>query len=123
MNTAYLEQQKRITKAFIDFDSDTITLIPRMDVNDGMGGSKKLLQTPRAPQVVAMIEPGSSGFQEPTATDAGQQYSVTYQLLGEVDLQIAVDDVFVFDGREFKILAIMPFNGYERRAVAVSNGW
>lgn len=118
-----LEVNKRMTRAFIAVRPVTITLTPRTDVADGAGGAVKTNGTARAPQTFSLIEPGGSGYKEPAMTDAGAQYTIDFMLLGEFDAVIAVDDVFTHDGREFKVLSVMPFNGYERRALVVRHGW
>ena len=118
-----LELQKRLTQDFINTDPVVLTLIPRTTVPDGSGGRKKVTQAPRLPQTFTLIEPSDSGFQLPIATDSGQQYTVQYMLLGTVDAIMEAGDVFVWDGKEYKLEAIMPFNGYERRAVVIRHGW
>uniref|UniRef100_A0AAU6R687 Head-to-tail adaptor n=1 Tax=Micrococcus phage Kurnik TaxID=3092208 RepID=A0AAU6R687_9CAUD len=113
----------RLTKEYIEFDPVELVLTPRVGVPDGEGGIKKTLGTPREPQTFSLIEPGNSGFQQPIVTDTGSQYTIDFMLLGEVSTVFEKDDVFVHDGHEYKILEIMPFNGYERRGVVIRHGW
>lgn len=118
-----LEEQRRLTTTFIEFDPVTITLIPREQISDGQGGKKKVNGTPRTPQIFTLIEPGNSGQFEPYYAESGEQYTVQFLLLGEYDAIIAVDDVFKLDGKDYKIVALMPDNKYEKRAVVLKHGW
>lgn len=115
--------QKRLTEAYIAFDPVDLILIPRVLQSDGEGGEKKVLGTPRPPQRFSLIEPGNSGFQQPVTTDSGTQYTIDFMLLGTVETVFARDDVFTLGGYEYKILEVMPFNGYERRGVVIRHGW
>ena len=118
-----LEENKLATKLFIDIAPVTLTLTPRALVDDGEGGKRKVAQTPRAPQVFTLIEPSNSGQTAMVTTDDGSQDTLEFLLLGEFDAIIGKDDVFTFEGREYKVEIIMPFNGYERRAGVLRHGW
>lgn len=119
----YVDVQRSVTKAFINFSPVIVQLIPRSKVSDGQGGFKKVVQTARQPQTFALIEPGDSGFSQPVVPEAGEQYTVQYMLLGMHDAVMAKDDVFSHGGKEFKLLEVMPDNGYEKRAVVIRHGW
>lgn len=117
-----LDVQIRLTRAFIAADPVTITLTPRGLVPDGEGGRTRTALPPREPQVFTLIEPGNSGFQQPISDDTGEQYTVEFMLLGDPDVVMERNDVFTHEGENYKIREIMPFNGYERRAVVIRHG-
>ena len=118
-----LEENRALTEAFIMVAPVSIALIPRTSTSDGTGGRLKPAGTPRSPQVFSLLEPGSSGYSEPVVTVDGKQHTIDFMLLGRYDSVMAVDDVFTYDGREYKIVALMPDNGYEKRAVVLRHGW
>lgn len=118
-----LEENRQLTEAFIMVSPVSLALQPRTSVADGTGGRLKPTGTPRSPQVFSLLEPSYSGFSEPLVTADGKQYTVDFMLLGRYDAVVAVDDVFTYDGREYKIVAVMPDNGYEKRAVVLRHGW
>lgn len=118
-----LDIQKRLTKAFIDTAPVSLTLTPRNLVSDGEGGKRQVPGTPRTAQTFMLSEPSDSGARLPVATSDGEQLTIDFMLLGEFDAVIAEGDVFVYNGYEYKIETIMPFNGYERRALVIRHGW
>lgn len=118
-----LDVNRRVTLAFIDQNPVDIALIPRSSGRTATGGRLKTSEEPRASQRFSLIEPSDSGFRYPSSTSDGSQYSVDFMLLGAYDAVMEKDDVFVYEGREYKLLEIMPDNGYEKRAVVVRHGW
>lgn len=123
MILAGLDENRALTKVFIDIAPVTIELIPRASTADGTGGRLKPTGAPRQSQVFSLLEPSSSGYGEPLVTSDGKQYTVDFMLLGEYNSTMEVDDVFTYGGKEYKIVAIMPDNGYEKRAVVLKHGW
>lgn len=120
---AVLELQRKLTLDYIAYDSVSIELRARTKESDGAGGEKLIVQDPRPAQTFSLIEPGSSGFYPPTVSDAGEQYSVDFMLLGAHDADVRKNDVFTHNGDDYMILAIMPFNDYETRAVVIRHAW
>lgn len=118
-----IDIQIGLTRAFVAADPVTISLTPRTLVPDGEGGSVRTPQTPRAPQVFTLIEPGNSGFQQPISDDTGEQYTIEFMLLGDPDVVMERNDVFTYENQDYQIREIMPFNGYERRAVVIRHAW
>lgn len=120
---AKLAIQKKITKLFIDQNPVTISLIPRVVSKTATGGRLKTAGDPRDPLVVTLIEPSDSGYRAPLMTSEGSQTTFDYMILAEADAVIEENDVFIYDGREYKITTLMHFNGYERRAMVERHGW
>ena len=118
-----LDIQKDLTEAFIAQKPTSIVLTPRIRVGDGAGGHTKVDGPPRSPQTFTLIEPGDSGAQQPFASSDGSQYTLQFILIGAYDAVVAADDVFTLDGFEYKIVEVMPFNGYEQRAVVIRHGF
>jgi len=118
-----LTVNRELTAAFIARRPVTLTLTPRVETSDGAGGKTKSLGTPRAPQVFSLLEPSDSGYREPAAIEEGRQSSIDFMLLGTHDAIIGLYDVFTYDGREYKVVELMPDNGYEKRALVMRHGW
>jgi hypothetical protein len=118
-----LATNRRLTKAFIDFNPVTLTLIPRAKVARPSGGYGWDEQAPRAPQVFTIIESGGiGGLPRPEITADGVERSVEFQLLGEHTSAIARGDVFSHQGKEWEVVDLFFDNGYERRALVSARG-
>jgi hypothetical protein len=119
---AGLDVNRRLTRQFIEVAPVTIELIP-VAVAQSAGGRDEVMQTPRAPQVFTLLEPGDSGHRDKVTMVDGSQLTIEYLLLGEWDAQMADGDRFIHDGRKYKLVHVMPENGYERRAMVIRHGW
>lgn len=112
-----------LTDAFIAQNSVELTLIPRGETVTATGGRLKTASTPRVPQVFSLIEPSDSGFRLPSVIAEGSQQSFDFMLLGSYDAIVEENDVFTYDGHEYKVMTLMIDNGYETRAMVLRHGW
>lgn len=117
-----LDINRRATKRFIDVAPVSIVLTPVLETQTA-GGKQQVEQAPRTAQVFTLLEPGDSGHRDKTTMVDGSQLTLEYLLLGEHDAEMAAEDRFVHDGRKYKIVHVMPDNGYERRAMVIRHGW
>lgn len=118
-----LGANRRLTKAFIDANPVTLTLIPRTRQKKAAGGWAWVEQTPRDPQVMTLIEQtGLSGEPRPQVTMDGVEREVEFQLLGEWDSVIARGDVFTHSGKDWEVIDLYIDNGYETRAMVSARG-
>lgn len=119
-----LDFQKRLTRAFIGRNPVVLELLPRVETKTATGGILKTLgETPRPPQIFTLIEPSDSGYREPVKSSTGEQLTIDYLLIGEADAVMDVNDVFIHEEREYKIVTIMVNNSYEKRALVTRHGW
>lgn len=123
MITMGLAENRAATEAFINAAPVDLVLTPRVKQSDGTGGRQMVLGDPRSSQRFSLLEPSNSGYQEPLATRDGQQTTFDFMLLGKYDAVFAEDDVFTYDGKEYKVVTVMADNGYEKRALVLRHGW
>lgn len=110
-----LEAQRRITKAFIDEDPTTITLIPTEIQVQPSGDKRRFDGAPRAPQTFKVIP--MTFDQRPTVTVDGVDRIISHTLLGEYNCTMELWDHWD-DGEEtYVIVAFAPSYGYERKAL------
>lgn len=115
-----LAYQRRNTKAFIDADPVSLTLLAQNRVSLPDGGYRVDPPTPRAPQIFRLIP--QSDVMPVVQTPDGHQLTPTYVLLGEYDAIMERWDKFTFNNVEFQIVSpIRPdfrlsINAYERKA-------
>lgn len=113
-----LSTQRLLTKAFIDTMPIELVLTPRTKVKTATGGTDFVEETPRAAQVMRLIEYTSEIGQAPEASFgnvARQRYS-QYELLGEWDAQLEVYDIFEFDNDKWNVVELLYNNQWEKRA-------
>lgn len=115
-----LATNRRLTKAFIDFNPVTITLIPRAKVKKPAGGFAWEEQAPREPQVVTITEPAT--LPRPQVTVDGIDREVDFILIAEHSAQVARSDVFIHQGRDWEVVDLFIDNGYEIRALVSARG-
>lgn len=112
------------TKDFISKAYTDLALVPRVKTRTG-AGTVWTDQPARAVQRFRLIDQSgarSSDAQTYIGAD-GKQRKVRYQLLGEHDAVIGLNDTWVdSDGIRWEVADLMPFNGYERRAQVVRYG-
>lgn len=121
--TGKLGVQRRLTKAFIDALPVALTLIPRTKVKLPAGGFSLVDGSPRAVQVVTLVEQtGLSGQPTPRTTVDGVERVVEFQLIAEWDAAIARFDVFSYQGKSWEIVDLFLDNRYEKRALVSSRG-
>lgn len=114
---------RRLTKAFIDANPVTLTLVPREKVKKPAGGYTYQDGLARDPQVMTLIEQtGLAGQPTPRITVDGVDRVVEFMLLGEWDCQMARFDVFSYQGKDWEVVDLFYDNGYERRALVAARG-
>ena len=115
-----LATNRRLTKAFIDFNPVAIVLIPRARVKQPAGGFAWVELEPRPPQVVTITEP--PGEPRPQVTADGIDREVAFILIAEHNAEIARFDVFTHKGRDWEVVDLYIDNGYETRALVSARG-
>ena len=115
-----LQVNRRLTRAFIQANPVTLVLTPRSKVRTPTGGTKWQEGTPRAPQVMTLIEPPTDPV--PTVTADGVERRVNFMLLGRHDAAMERGDVFTHQGRDWEIVEMFYDNGYEKRGMVSGRG-
>lgn len=110
-----LEQQRRITKAFIDKDPTVIVLTPYAEEITAGGGRQLVAGDPRPEQTFKLIP--MTFDQRPTVTAGGVERIIDYTLLGTWDSEGAVWDRFTLDdpNEYFMVVAIADGHRYEKK--------
>jgi hypothetical protein len=111
------------TEAFIDADPTLIVLKTRMAERTPSGGFTLIEDVPRMPQFFKLVMTSPAGGSIEQRTEDGTERQVDFQLIGAWDAQIAVGDYWddVRDQR-WEVKAMIPDNGYEKRAVVEAHG-
>lgn len=110
-----LDQQRRLTKWFIDEDPTTIALIPTEVVLQPSGGKRQVDGPARVPQVFKLI--AMTFDQRPTVTIDGVERIISYTLLGEWDSTMELWDHWDDGTDEYVIIAFAPGYDYERKGL------
>lgn len=85
------------------------------------GGTRQVNLVPRPVQRLRLI--AMSASQKPTITDDGIEREIDLTLLGEWSAQLDVGDWWRDgEGLLYEIVEMVPFNGYEVRALVVKSG-
>lgn len=124
MDANELALHRANTKAFIDVNSVTLTLVPRVRQNTAYG-TDLVNQAPRAPQVCRLIDQSGTGSPTPGEVRGadGRQRKVQYQLLMEYDATLGLYDCWTDDlGIIWEVAELFPDNGYERRGKVIRYG-
>lgn len=119
-NLLELAAQKNMTHWFILRLPVEITLVPHAVAKQPTGGTKLVAQTPRVAQIMTLIE--SPVTPRPTVTQDGVERFIEFELLGEWDASMDRFDSFTHDGKEWEIVELFHFNGWERRALVSRRG-
>ena len=113
----YFAVQRGLTHAYITEQPVELDLTPHVRVRTTAGGFTTSAGAPRGAQTFRLIEGSSVVVTDPVKTETGWMRSRDWQLMCEWDALIAIGDTFIYDGRTWTVLNLMPANGYERRAV------
>jgi hypothetical protein len=118
-----VELKRRNTKAFIDSNPVVITLIPRSPFKSGTG-TRLVDQKARAAQTFRLVDLSGSGGTSPgiVASADGKQRKVEFQAIGNWDATILVGDYWLDGSDRLEVAELLPYNGYERRAMVVRYG-
>jgi hypothetical protein len=116
---AELRAKRRQTTDFIAAHPTSLVLQTVSLSRTASGGELKGPAVPRLVQQLRLIDQSTAGGNTPGLIRAGDgaQRKVTHQLLGDWDAEMAVGD-----GGRYEILELLPFNGYERRAMVTRYG-
>lgn len=120
-NATELAVDRRNTAAFIAADPTILRLTPRVRTKSSTGGFVWDEQPPRPAQTFKIVE-SNSRAQTATRVIGGTQHEVEFTLLGHWDAIIGENDIFEHDGREWEVIALDHFNGYEQRAAVIRFG-
>ena len=123
MDQMELRIHRANTTAFIAVKPSTIVLQSiETKERTKSGGFKRIQGGPREPQVFRLIELSGTNIPIQQATD-GEQREEEFQLLGDWDAQVELDDWWMADdGRSWRIREIKRSNQYEVRAMVVERG-
>lgn len=113
-----IEEQRRLTKVYIDYDPTVITLIPTIKTATPTGGYTESDGPPRIPQTFKKIAVAAFSA-APRITIAGVERIIDYVLLGEYDsIMEPGDHWFDSNGDRYTVIAIEAGHGYERKGFA-----
>ena len=109
------------TEWFIAANPITLTLTPTRRERTSSGAFTLVNLPNRSPQRLRLISMSAS--QKPTLTDNGIEREIDLTLLGPWDAQIDIGDWWRDgEGLFYEVLEMVPFNGYEVRALVVKKG-
>jgi hypothetical protein len=120
--------QRRNTRAFILADPVQIALIPRTKTRLASGGTGMVDGPARPLQLFRLIPVSHTERPRDATTTAasagtGKQHRNDFTLLGEFDAMVAEDDYWQDEmGEKWIVDSIVPFNGYEVKAMISAFG-
>lgn len=114
-----LNAHRAVTLAFINSDSFSCTLTRRTKTADGAGGYV-FSDTTLSPQTMRLI-PLGDGASERIGED-GKAVRPGYMLMGRWDADMAREDTFTKDGRQYRIVFINDNVQYEKKGEVVYVG-
>lgn len=121
--TEELRVNRLNTSAFIAADPLSLTLQVRGSVRTPSGAYSRERQSERPPQVFKLIMQSPAGGSIEQRTEDGTERQVDFILLGEWDAEIEVGDYWDDEaGQRWEVVALVPRNGYETRAVVEAHG-
>lgn len=123
MNAVELATHRVNTRAFIAADPLRIALQVRGSARTPSGALARERQSERPLQTFKLIMQSPAGSSIEQRTEDGTERQVDYILLGEWDAQVAVGDYWDdAAGQRWEVVALVPRNGYETRAVVEAHG-
>jgi hypothetical protein len=109
------------TEWFIAWNSIDLILTPVKRMKTTSGGTAQVNMSPRPLQKLRLISMFYT--QKPTITDDGIEREIDLTLLGPWDAQIDVGDWWRDgEGLIYDVVELVPYNGYEVRALVVKRG-
>lgn len=109
------------TSYFIAANPSDLILNPVRTEKTQSGSMRKIALVPRPVQRLRLISMSAS--QKPTLTDDGIEREIDLTLLGTWDAQIDIGDWWRdAEGLLYEVIEMVPFNGYEVRALVVKSG-
>lgn len=116
-----LQMLRDQTEWFIAANPVWLVLNPVNRVKQQGGGIARLPLPPRPPQHLRLIV--MSFTQKPTITEDGIERQIDLTLLGRWDAEIDVGDYWEDgEGLYYEVVEMVPYNGYEVRALVVKSG-
>lgn len=119
MKQSLVNALRKGTQVMLKIDSHTIVLQPHKRTAGAGGVYDNVPQPPRAPQVLAVEPVGAGGI---THSEGASLHKWDYELVGPHDAEMEINDTWQHEGTTYRIIAIKPENGYERRAVVSAIG-
>jgi hypothetical protein len=123
-----IERQRKVTRDFIMASPTFIALIPKQETRTPSGGVLMETAVARPVQVFRKIpmshterpNDSTSGI---SGTGGGTQRKYDMTLLGEWDATVQENDTWIDeDGQQYIVDALVPFNGYQVKALVMSYG-
>lgn len=128
MKQSLVNALRKGTAVSIRIDSHPIALVPHTRVKKP-GGVWDLEPQPARPVQNFSIEANSSTLSGIagsgggiTATEGATTHQWAYELVGTWDSVMEIGDTWTFGDTIYRVTAIQPFNGYERRGVVSAIG-
>jgi hypothetical protein len=118
-------QQRRVTREFIMASPTEVTLVPNTETRTGSGATKMDEGVPRPVQTFRLIPMSHTERPQRSLSDTGGgvQRKYDFTLLGEWDAVVSENDYFYGpDGEKYIVDSVLPFNGYERKAMVMAYG-
>lgn len=128
MKQALVNALRKGTAVSIGIDSHPIALVPHTRVKKP-GGVWDLEEQPaREPQNFS-VEPNASTLSGisgaaggVTSSEGAEVHKWSYEIVGAYDSVMAIGDTWTEGDTTYRITAIQPFSGYERRGVVAAIG-
>jgi hypothetical protein len=108
------------TTLLIEFDTRIISLVPHQRTEKPGGVYDNEIQPPRAPQEF-YIEPAVTAVAG-MPSEGAKHNTWSYYLVGHHDCEMEINDTWMDGDMVYRIIAIQPYNGYERRALVAVVG-
>jgi hypothetical protein len=128
MKQTIVNALRKATDVSLSIDSYEISLIPHARVKKPGGAYALEAQPPRPPQLFA-VEPVTAALSGITGTSGGvvgsegaQAHSWSYELVGKYNAVMEIGDTWDNGGTTYRVIAIQPFNNYEKRGVVEAIG-
>lgn len=112
----YYSTQRELSHVYISENPVELALTPHVKSRTASGGVTTSAAAARPAQTMRLIEGSSVIVTDPSKTELGWMRSRTWQLMADWNAVLTVNDTFIFDGKPWKVLSMMAWNGYERRA-------
>ena len=120
INRVELIVRRRLVKAFIDSDAIAIQLARRQERTKTAAGGWTTTEAPALPSQVVRIIPSKRRYDNGLVNaEAGQLPNSEYLLLGSHNLDVMVDDIFLWNSSQYRVTGILP-NTEERTLCSIS---
>lgn len=111
-----LSELRRNTQWFIEDSPSTIRLVPHKKVDRPGGTHAFVPQKARRPQTFRLIPQGQNSSDGIESVEGADISKWTYHLVGEHNCEFEIGDTWVWRGIQYRIIALLPENNWERRA-------